>query len=478
MKIQQTPLPLLLRRVDGQDGPLSTLNSFEYPLISTRVTCRGDSAALMDSEIPMRNKGKEPERWTEGPDILRNLLMPEEMHIPEEPLCASIARYHPPFDPLVDDDPLLQFGAIDGILPGKTSKESIELQGAVICWTQPHLGLIWATLPEAIEDMTQRPPQENQLQHYFNSAGRKEPTHFYTASPQVLYKVGQIILVVTQILDMMNQFVKGKKTHAYKLDPGFRNLRLMGRSEVAGEVIITYIFLGKQLSMALNRIKTYFNAIQRTYTNLLDVESVASFDSTNSDIRSNFAIFTPQTELAKLATCPSYAKLVPENLQGTADALVERLHASNIGYPQVDSDYSNHHPQVSSVRSALPPMTLDPSPLETAADGVGSRSGEHVLRFALPQLPKGLSAITHAHPISNIPGIGKLPEASALGLHYETPSKVKETGGPLWTRFSQIISAPFKSIRNAANPGLGDRMEPVPAAAPNAPIPANQNDKR
>ncbi|KAG6914322.1 hypothetical protein DXG01_001092 [Tephrocybe rancida] len=199
----------------------------------------------MDHDIPMKNKGKKPERWMEGPDILRNLLMPEEMSIPEEPLCASVARYHPPFDPLVDDDPLLQFGAVDGILLGKTSEESIELWDVVIRWTQPHLGLIWATLPEAIEDMIQHPPQKNQLQHYFDSTGGMEPSRFYAASPQILYEVGQIILAVTQILDRMNHFVKGKKAHAYKLDLGFCNLRLMGRSKVAGEVIITCIFLGK-----------------------------------------------------------------------------------------------------------------------------------------------------------------------------------------------------------------------------------------
>ncbi|KAG6914427.1 hypothetical protein DXG01_000399, partial [Tephrocybe rancida] len=172
-------------------------------------------------------------------------------------------------------------------------------------------------------------------------------------------------------------FVKGKKTHAYQLDPGYWNLKLMGKSEVVGEVIITYIFLGKRLSLASNHMKTYFNAICCTYLNTLDMESVASFDSTNSNV-----ILTP--------------------IQITV-------------------------PTIRMLR--LP----DPS-----------RLLQH-WALSLLNLLLGLSAITRTHPISTIPGIGKLPEASALGLQYETPLKVKDTGGPSWMHFSQIITAPFKT---------------------------------
>ncbi|KAG6905545.1 hypothetical protein DXG01_002080 [Tephrocybe rancida] len=379
---QRTPLQPLLRHVDGLDGPLPVLSPSRYPSISTAP--RNSHALLFVNPAPPdKEKGKEVEMRTEGPDILGDLCLPEGMNIPDEPLSASVARYHAPFDPLVDYDPLLAYGAIDGVLPGKTGEESIELRDAIIRWTHPHLGLVWASLPEAIEDMQKHPPLESQLQtHYYNAgANDEEATLFYTASPQVLHEIGQILLPVTQILETMNRFAKGKKTHAYRLDPGYRNLRLMGKSEVAGEVIITYLFLGKRLSLASNHIKTYFNAIRRTYSNTLDLESAR-----------------------------------------------------------------------------------DP------------RTGNALYDLPLRWFQGGCQpSITRAHPISTVPGIGKLPEASALGLHYETPSKTKDTGGPSWTRFSQIVTAPFKTIRNTATSGTADRADPAPAANPKTSAPENPN---
>ncbi|KAG6913792.1 hypothetical protein DXG01_004291 [Tephrocybe rancida] len=255
---QQTPLQPLLRHVEGLDGPIPVYSPSQYSLIS-RAPCGNDTSLFTNSAPPDKGKGKEVEMRTKGPDILEGLCLPEGMDIPDKPLSALVARYHAPFDPLVDYDPLIVYGAINGVLPGKTSEESIKLRDAIIQWTRPHLALLWASLPEAIEDMRKHLPLET-------------------------VKRGQILLAVMQILETMNRFAKGKKTHAYRLDPGYRNLRLMGKSEVTGEVIITYIFLGKRLSLTSNHIGTYFNAICRTYSNTLDMESMASFDSTNSDV--------------------------------------------------------------------------------------------------------------------------------------------------------------------------------------------------
>ncbi|KAG6912900.1 hypothetical protein DXG01_011221 [Tephrocybe rancida] len=225
---QQTPLQPLLIRVDGLDGLLPVFSPTQFSSISM-APCESNTSLFINSALPNKGTGKEVERRTEGPDILGGLCLSEGMDIPDKPISMSVARYHALFDPLVDYDPLIVYGAIDGVLLGKTSEESIELRDAVIWWTHPHLGLLWASLLEAIEDMWKNPPLESQLQtYYYNaSASSKEAMLFYMASPQVLHKTGQILLAVTQILETMNRFVKGKKTHAYRLDPGHRNLRLM-----------------------------------------------------------------------------------------------------------------------------------------------------------------------------------------------------------------------------------------------------------
>ncbi|KAG6913965.1 hypothetical protein DXG01_003262, partial [Tephrocybe rancida] len=50
---------------------------------------------------------------------------------------------------------------------------------------------------------------------------------------------------------------------------------------------------------------------------------------------------------------------------------------------------------------------------------------------------------------------------------------VKDTGGPSWMRFSQIITAPFKTSQNTAALSTGDRTELVPAANPRTPAQEN-----
>ncbi|KAG6913535.1 hypothetical protein DXG01_006128 [Tephrocybe rancida] len=178
--------------------------------------------------------------------------------------------------------------------------------------------------------------------------------------------------------------------------------------------------------MAASHIKTYFNAFRRTYTNSLDVNSIASYDSTNSKVRLNFAIFTPRTELAKLAMRLSYAKLIPNELQSTANALISRLDTSNIEYSRAESEYSIHRLRVESAHIVPPPASTGPAPSVIATSSMGLKGGDQILQFASLQASKGLSAITRAHPISIIPGIGRVPEASTLGLHYEIPEKPKD----------------------------------------------------
>ncbi|KAJ7795643.1 hypothetical protein B0H14DRAFT_2620706 [Mycena olivaceomarginata] len=72
-------------------------------------------------------------------------------HILNEDLSASLLKFHPVYDPLWDDNPLLSYGAVDGLLPGKTAKEIMVLCDIIIHWAQPHMNLNWETLKEGIQ---------------------------------------------------------------------------------------------------------------------------------------------------------------------------------------------------------------------------------------------------------------------------------------------------------------------------------------
>ena len=66
---------------------------------------------------------KNPNTPLEHQRIFEGIPTFEEVMIYDKPLLASLACYHPCFNPAIDD-PLVFFGGIDGKLPGKSLEDS------------------------------------------------------------------------------------------------------------------------------------------------------------------------------------------------------------------------------------------------------------------------------------------------------------------------------------------------------------------
>ncbi|EDR04737.1 uncharacterized protein LACBIDRAFT_330342 [Laccaria bicolor S238N-H82] len=79
----------------------------------------------------------------------------EDVLIYDEPLSISLARYHPRFNPAVDDDPLIFFGGIDGKLPGKSLEDSQGIRDLLWRWSAPHVQGLWVNLPTMIDSFPQ-----------------------------------------------------------------------------------------------------------------------------------------------------------------------------------------------------------------------------------------------------------------------------------------------------------------------------------
>ncbi|KAJ7834168.1 hypothetical protein B0H13DRAFT_2369993 [Mycena leptocephala] len=73
-----------------------------------------------------------------------------EVEVFDEEVRVSLLKYHPVFDPNCDHDPLTSYGAVDGLLPGKTAEEMISFRDIVMRWELPHINLYWETLEEGI----------------------------------------------------------------------------------------------------------------------------------------------------------------------------------------------------------------------------------------------------------------------------------------------------------------------------------------
>jgi hypothetical protein len=81
------------------------------------------------------------------------LAFGQAIEVYDEGLSASVARDHATFDPLRDEDPLIAFGAIDGILPGRTAEQSIAFRDVIIRWSTAHRKWFWDSLPEAVAQL-------------------------------------------------------------------------------------------------------------------------------------------------------------------------------------------------------------------------------------------------------------------------------------------------------------------------------------
>ncbi|KAJ7812345.1 hypothetical protein B0H13DRAFT_2383291 [Mycena leptocephala] len=82
----------------------------------------------------------------------------------DEDIGSSLLKYHPVFDPARDNDPLFEYGAVDGLLPGKTAEETIVLRDVVMHWELPHINLYWERLEDGISSFAaERPKYEDLL---------------------------------------------------------------------------------------------------------------------------------------------------------------------------------------------------------------------------------------------------------------------------------------------------------------------------
>ena len=75
----------------------------------------------------------------------------EEYQLLDEPIHSSVVKYCTPFDPLVDIDPLYEYGAVDCIIPGRTQEDAVLLRDILIRWTGAHKLCYWEDLPSAVE---------------------------------------------------------------------------------------------------------------------------------------------------------------------------------------------------------------------------------------------------------------------------------------------------------------------------------------
>ncbi|KAG6914376.1 hypothetical protein DXG01_000712 [Tephrocybe rancida] len=384
------------------------------------------------SEVPTEsNEGSMSEYLSMWKNIPRGITV----IMFDEPLHASVECYHQRYDPQRDDDPLLQYGAVDGRLPGKSAEETIALQDAVIRWTQPHMDLVWETLPLAVADFKDHQVSLENISEYVC-----DDVHMYGLEAPELDEATHIVLAIEQIFAALAQFAQDNRKAAFRLDPKFGFIRLLAWHHSAEEIRVTHAVVRKRTSVAVKHIQRLLNSIRTLFMDSLEVDSVSSYDSSLPHIQNTFGNDSPRVEALRLAARPEYAREMTGSLNEAREEMVLSNYPLN-NPPRTPSEYSEHCVRTLRVKPATPPQstTTDriPGVIPIQLKASEGRSGEKNLRFVSPtnaQKPPVLSSLTKRHPISALPGVGKVIEVvPAKATKTPELSKNKETGGPSWT---------------------------------------------
>ncbi|KAG6914044.1 hypothetical protein DXG01_002783 [Tephrocybe rancida] len=182
--------------------------------------------------------------------------------------------------------------------------------------------------------------------------------------------------------------------------------------------------------MAVRHIKTYLNSFKKMYTGVI-YEKRKGIDPHELAHQARIVSFLHQPHTGRL--------------QPTADSLLQHLHEGRTLEPPLGPEFKMHRPEVQSIKpkgsvtsSAAQPS--GPAKSNATTSIAESKAPEKNLRFASPPpsvtIPPGISSLlSQQHPISVVPGIGRMLDASSHG--WGEPASVaessnKESGGPKW----------------------------------------------
>jgi hypothetical protein len=371
-------------RLNVESSVTPSFSSVVNPAPSTAVTVRTvDSPSSTSTEI--RNLPASAELKTPiAPGLLNNDSISQALlqnrrpgriffafgrviEVYDEDLSASVARYHATFDPLRDEDPLLAFGAVDGVLPGRTAEQSIAFRDLVIRWATAHRRWFWDSLPEAVAQLMKIKFSPQDLVVVRGEDG-EEGTE-YALNMLHLEQISQIALAVHQVLEGLYDFLGKVGNSRFPLDPGWKILRLLEDNISQPTLLTACSTLQFRLERATQRIDVFLNSV-KLVLGMEALDSMSSVDSTQSSVRSEFGRDIPSYELAKLVAHPDYHRHVHHR-----EALKIFQSAVPVAQKDIRDDFYKERQPKSVSRGPLPtPPALSP---RSRVEKDGNTPGPH-----------------------------------------------------------------------------------------------------
>ncbi|KAJ7659112.1 hypothetical protein DFH06DRAFT_941177, partial [Mycena polygramma] len=204
-------------------------------------------------------------------------------------------------------DPLVRFGARNGLLRDRSAEETMMLRDILIRWTFAHVDALWSNLEEGIKSVTQL-ETPTKFMEVFVSHG--ESVGYYCIAAHVLLLIGHVSLATQQVLDGLSSFLNKADHHSFVLDPGFRWLLLLEKHNSRSEICYAFVSLQQRLRNASLHIKNDLNRIQELFTKAKSLDRISSVDSTITSVRSEFLRGDTLNELYKILARTDYQAAV------------------------------------------------------------------------------------------------------------------------------------------------------------------------
>jgi hypothetical protein len=168
-----------------------------------------------------------------------------QLEIYDEDIETSLVQYHPVMDPTREDDPLLLYGAVDGMLPGKMMDETHLLHFAVMRFNLPHRLWNWSFLEEGIKVFSSLRVGMQDLTAYHPEGGGV----IYSLNFHILDRIAQLSLAVHQILGVLYDFLETPLSSQFLIAPHWQLLQLMEENLSRSTIILAFSTLQFHLKL-------------------------------------------------------------------------------------------------------------------------------------------------------------------------------------------------------------------------------------
>ena len=221
-----------------------------------------------------------------------------------------MTRCHHPWDPMdEEDDPLLEYGADDGKLPGLTLEQTMPIRDIVLRWTALHQFMVWKSLEDYTNILCGLSLEETSVQLRV-----LEADSYYSLNTTLLLHVYEVDLGISQILEAIDLLLARSPRKAFHLDKGYMILKQLARGIDEDFIHIAFCTLQSRCKGAINHVRQSLNALRAAFNHYSDAYSTKSYNSTFSDIRSEYGQLNPHLEVTRHLMREDYSQQLPSRM--------------------------------------------------------------------------------------------------------------------------------------------------------------------